>query len=221
VTREEVLQELQQTFAEHLGADVSVSKQLVPDTVLAGKLYEAYVLSLVVERLAMLENYELVLVQGTKLTLKSSHGPINRKYPRIELRKNGVCEAELWTDVDFLTLSHSVRQPPTEAYGDYHELDLIVVEPGIVGRPRHDQIWLGVECKNTSYGKGLLKEILGVRREMSYLTGLESTAFDTWPRPFVAATPPSCLLVYATDPQVSNYAAPGEIFGIDFYCVQI
>jgi hypothetical protein len=83
--------------------------------------------------------------------LKSAPGPINRSYPRIELRRSGVCVAELWTDVEFLSLSHASRRSGTLTKGDYHELDLIIVEPGQQGRPRHDSVWLGVECKNTGY----------------------------------------------------------------------
>jgi hypothetical protein len=105
---------------------------------------------------------------------------------------------------------------PVEAKGDYHELDILVVGAGTTGRPRHDQIWLGVECKNTGYEKGLLKEILGIRRELSLLTDWQPTKFARWPRASVRATPPSCLLVYSTDEDVADYSAPGNTFGIDF-----
>ena len=95
-------------------------------------------------------------------------------------------------------------------------MDLLIVEPGQQGRPPHDTVWLGVECKNTGYEKGLLKEILGIRRELSLLTDEKSTKFSSWSRSSVPADPPSCLLVYATDAGVLDYAAPGTVFGIDF-----
>jgi hypothetical protein len=100
--------------------------------------------------------------------------------------------------------------------GDFHELDIVVVDPGISGRPTHKNIWLGVECKNTGYTKDLLKSILGIRRELSLLAGNQRTHFSKWPRSSVPADPPSCLVVYSTDPAVLHYASPGEIFGIDF-----
>ena len=96
------------------------------------------------------------------------------------------------------------------------ELDIIVAEPGLSGRPRHSQIWLGVECKNTGHTKNLLKEILGIRRELSLLQNDEPTRFPTWPRAMVPARPASCLMVYTTDQAVSGYSGPGEAFGIDF-----
>ena len=61
----------------------------MPPSVTDRKLYEAYVLSLVVKRLAIDEGCDLRLAGGTKLQLNSGHGPINRKYPYIELRRNG------------------------------------------------------------------------------------------------------------------------------------
>jgi hypothetical protein len=119
--------------------------------------------------------------------------------------------------VEFLALSYSIQgesSPPTK--GHYHELDLVVVNAGATGRPKADQIWLGAECKNTTYQKGLLKEILGIRRELSLLTNGNPTFFNYWPRNSVPANPPSCLMVFSTDSGVIEYSAPGNIFGIDF-----
>jgi hypothetical protein len=124
--------------------------------------------------------------------------------------------AELWTDIEFLTLSYSRLASPLPTKGSYHELDIVVVDPEIQGRPPHSAVWLGIECKNTSYQKGLLKEILGVRRELSLLTSPIRTKFSLWPRPYAPANPPSCLVVFATDAAVLEYSYPGVVFGIDF-----
>ena len=125
--------------------------------------------------------------------------------------------AELWTDIEYLTLSYDQSRRGMPTRGDYHELDIIVVAPGVDNRPRHSEVWLGVECKNTSYSKSLLKEILGVRRELSLLTHGESTRFTNWPRTRVNADPPSCLLVFAAKDEVLKYKKPGQLFGIDFF----
>jgi hypothetical protein len=82
--------------------------------------------------------------------------------------------------------------------------------------PSAHTIWLGVECKNTGYTKNLLKEILGIRRELSLLKSSRSTRFSNWPRSSVPAEPLSCLMVYSTDQAVSGYSGPGGVFGIDF-----
>lgn len=228
MTRDQVKRRLGDVFKRHLGVSSAVAQGLVPETVSSGKLYEAHVLSRIVERLVKDENYDLTLTGGTKVQLKSSPGPINRSYPRIELRRGGSCIAELWTDIEFLSLSYWTRRrtgpkqgpsmflKPPVTKGDYHELDIVIVTAGLTGRPKHDAIWLGIECKNTGYEKGLLKEILGIRRELSLLDDEQQTKFTSWPRATVPANPPSCLLVFSTDANVADYSAPGAVFGIDF-----
>jgi hypothetical protein len=228
VTRDHIKRQLWDVFERYLGVSSAVAQGLVPQAVTAGKLYEAHVLSRVVERLVLDEGYSLSLIGGTKIQLKSSPGPINRSFPRIELRRGGGCVAELWTDIEFLSLSYwtrrrtGARQGPSRflrppvTKGDYHELDIVIVTAGLTGRPRHNAIWLGIECKNTGYEKGLLKEILGIRRELSLLDVEQRTRFTSWPRATVPASPPSCLLVFSTDPNVAAYSAPGTVFGIDF-----
>lgn len=216
MNRDQVQQQLREVFRRYLGVSSTVSKGLVPETVTAGKLYEAHVLSRVVEHLARDEGYSLTLVGGKEIQLKSSPGPINRKFPRIELHRQGHTLAELWTDVEFLSMSYcrGGRSPITR--GDYHELDILIVDVEATGRPTCDEVWLGIECKNTGYEKGLLKEILGIRRELSLLSDPQQTRFRVWPRTTVPASPASCLMVYATDANVAHYSAPGTMFGIDF-----
>lgn len=190
---------------------------VIPKSLTTGKLYEAHVLSLVIEKLAVQEGYRVVLKNSLFLPLKSAPGPINRSYAYFELWQGRTLCAEIWTDVEFLSLSYSQRGSASmPGKGDYHELDIIVAEPGLSGRPGHTTIWLGVECKNTGYTKNLLKEILGIRRELSLLQADEKTRFSSWPRTMVPARPASCLMVYSTDQAVSGYSGPGDVFGIDF-----
>jgi hypothetical protein len=191
---------------------------LVPNSLTSGKLYEAQVLSVVLKRLHEDEDFRIVLMNSTFIPLKSAPGPINPRYPHFDLFQHGTKVAELWTDIEFLALSYDRSggsAPPSP--GDYHELDIVVIDPGLSGRPPHQTIWLGVECKNTGYTKNLLKGILGIRRELSLLDHRHPTHFSKWPRQMVPANPPSCLVVYSTDPAVLNYASPGEVFGIDFF----
>ncbi len=199
-------------------ASSSRAYSLVPNSLTSGKLYEAHVLSLVLERLYQDENFRIVLMNSTFVPLKSSPGPINPAYPHFDLIRRSSKIAELWTDIEFLTLSYDRSGGlATPTPGDYHELDIVVVDPGSTGRPPHRSIWLGVECKNTGYNKDLLRSILGVRRELSLLQDDRPTHFSKWPRQMVPADPPSCLIVYSTDSAVLSYTAPGGVFGIDFF----
>jgi hypothetical protein len=204
-------------LAQHLGVTKQQAATLLPVASSAGKLYEAYILGIVARELVVQEGLKAVLRNAPRLVLKTAPGPINRQYPWVDLLRNGTVVGELWTDVDFVTLSYeraALASPPQQCH--YHELDIVVVPPGTQGRPRARDISLGIECKATDYDKSLLREILGIRRELSLLSNPLPTAFTKWPRPSVPARPPSCVIVYSTDPAIATYAPPGDIFGIDF-----
>jgi len=56
------------------------------------------------------------------------------------------------------------------ARGEYHELDIAVCDPGASGRPNSDQVYVGLEAKHWAHiPKKLLREVLGVRRELSFV----------------------------------------------------
>lgn len=218
MTKEELRDRITWIFQNLFPAATQTQLDLVPRSLTDGKLYEAFIVTVVSEKLATEEGLELTLVNGNLLQLKSSPGPINRQYPHIVVSRSGSPVAEVWTDIEYLTLSYDNSGRTLPNKGDYHELDIVVVDHGLRGRPAHKDVWLGVECKNVLYGKSLLKEILGIRRELSLLrddTG--QTKFMNWPRSTVPAEPASCLLVYSSTPEVLQYSDPGDFFGIDFF----
>lgn len=207
---------IDQIFAQY---DVSQGPQvsLLPAALTSGKVYEAWVLCEVLRHLYDIEGYSVTLRRSTRITLKSSPGPINRTFPYFELTRASGPTIEVWTDVEFLAISRSLRPaglPLTR--GDYHELDIVAVPAGTAGRPSHASVLIGVECKNTGYTKDLLRSVLGVRRELSLLRDAQKTCFTVWPRATVPADPASCLMVYSTDPAVISYDGPGSVFGVDF-----
>ncbi len=191
---------------------------LIPPKAVAGKLYEAVVLGYVIENLVRQEQLQLSLIGGSKLYLKTAPGPINPAYPHIALSRGGTHVADLFTDVEFTTLSClRAGNPAPCSPGDCHELDLVIVDASAAGRPVPPQIWLAVECKHTAYKKALLRESLGVRRELSLLIDPpQLTRFQRWPATTVPANPPACLMVCCSDPNVYAFAAPGAVFGIAF-----
>ncbi|MFC8190366.1 hypothetical protein ACFUMH_01750 [Cellulomonas sp. NPDC057328] len=216
LTLAEAKKRIDRILSTYAASTTSVS--LLSDSLTAGKVYEAWVLSVVLERLRDDEGYNVQLVNGTQVHLKSSPGPINASYPHFLLRAPGRSSLDVWTDVEFATLSHKRRGepgPPSSAFR--HELDICVVPRGTSGYPSHDAVLLGVECKNTSFEKVMARAALGVRRELSLLCHPRATHFDRWPRALVPADPPSVLMVYATDPKVTTYQEAGEVFGVGFY----
>jgi hypothetical protein len=215
---EQVRERIDTIFAGYRNALGAAPPSILPEAATAGKTYEAWVLCRVLEHLHKHESYEITLRRSTTIRLKSSPGPINRNYAHFSLTRPGEEPLEVWTDVEFLSLSAGCREvkPLAAQPCDYHELDIVVVPAGIAGRPDTQQVRIGVECKNLAYDKGMLRSLLGVRRELSLLAGPTATGFHAWPRTYVPAEPPSCLLAYGSDEAILNYAAPGELFGVDF-----
>jgi hypothetical protein len=193
-------------------------RSILPSAITAGKTYEAWVLCDVLEKLTTLEGYSATLQAGARVVLKSAPGPINSTYAHFRLDHPHRARLDLWTDVEFVTLSASRRGIPAAlvATADYHELDIVVVPTGTLDRPRHSDIKIGVECKNVGYTKDMLRALLGVRRELSLLVSPEErTDFTAWPRNEVPAHPSSCLLGYSTDARISAYAQAAAVFGVD------
>lgn len=212
--------EIVNMFQESIHAESGSEYEIIKDEEKGGKLYEAYSLAILCRNLKEKESFRLILSKGEKLYLKRGTGPINRNYPCIQAYRNDELVAEIWTDVCFISLSYlhtspSLR-PEKPQYGDYHELDILMVDPGLESYPTPYQIWLGVECKNTGMKKGILKEILGVRRELSLIKEECQTKFSEWPQSKARSTPPSCLLLFSSDPSVENYSRPGNFYDIKF-----
>jgi hypothetical protein len=219
LTFDRAQKQIDRIFGSYQAAVGSSRRSLLPPTLTAGKIYEAWVLCRVLEHLSQQERYTVTLRESSKICLKSAGGPINRAYAHFQLDRAGSRSLEVWTDVTFLTLSASHRHVVSKSAErcDYHELDVVVVPSGTQGRPTIKDICIGVECKNLSYEKEMLRALLGVRRELSLLSGPEPTGFRSWPRRTVPADPPSCLLAYGTDRQILDFAPPGQTFGIDFF----
>lgn len=211
VTKSRVLAEIDAIFSA-FGAQ----HQLMADQLTAGKMYEAWTLAYVLEQLHRREGYQFSLVNGSKLVLKASPGPINPSYPHFE----GECEGRriaVWTDIEFSTFSFSRRLASLNPdVGDKHELDIVVVPSGTKLYPSFDEILWGIECKHTAFQKHMARAALGVRRELSLLSHQAPTFFRRWPMVRVPADPPSVLTVYSTSSTVTRYRGAGKVFGIDF-----
>ncbi|TVT43324.1 hypothetical protein FNT36_04340 [Hymenobacter setariae] len=179
-----------------------------------GKLYEVLVLSEIIEKLNTVEGYSIRLLKSSKLVLKQKGGWLNSKYPHFELSKLGKVKAELWNDVYFATLSNHKTGTVIESVpGNYHELDIALIKPGIFKYPKHTDIYIGVECKNTNIEKNIIREVLGFRRELSYVGPYQPTIFLKWPTNQVKANPSSIHLFYCTDKALMSYKANCDEFG--------
>lgn len=189
---------------------------LLPIRSLQGKLYEAHVLSIIIENLVTQEGLHVTLIGGSILTLRQKGGQINRAYPYFEVRDGELLFGELFTDTYFATISYQMRGGPLrKTNGDYHELDIALLQPNLTGYPQHTDVMLAVECKNTSIKKSIIRELLGFRRELAFYTGvMQRTHFTTYPTNQTMSDPNSVHMLYCSDNRINRYIANCFQFGI-------
>jgi len=204
-------------LTRYAATTASVARGLVDITEnsLQGKLYEAWVIATVCEALSTREGLRIELIGGSKLTFKQKGGPINRNFPYFKVFRGTQLIGELFTDTYFYTMSREKKGSyGSHDHGDYHELDIALIRPEISGIPKYDEVLLAIECKNTSIKKSIIREVLGFRRELSYLYEIRgATAFRHWPADKVYAQPGSVHMLYCTDPNVLRFKENCFIFG--------
>jgi hypothetical protein len=183
---------------------------------LHGKLYEIHVLATICKRLAIDDGLQLKICGSSTLRLKLKGGPINRTYAYFEVRQGSAFFGELFTDIYFDTISHERRGfTGPKIRGDYHEIDIGLFRPRSTGNPGYKQILLAVECKNTSIKKSIIREILGFRREMTFIQDhFIPTSFTKWPTDTVRSDPGSVHMLYCSDRRVSNFTQSCKQFDI-------
>lgn len=203
------------TLQRNASVSPSRTNNLLPTKSLQGKLYEAHILSKICEQLVTQEGCRISLVGGSILTLRQKGGLINRAYPYFEVWKGGNFFGELFTDLYFSTLSYQLRgAPPIKSYGDYHELDIALLKPNQSGYPSHTEVMLAVECKNTSIKKSIIRELLGFRRELSFLQNVRPSNFSVWPTSTTPSDPNSVHMLYCSDNRIKRYLNNLSQFGI-------
>lgn len=216
---------IRRAFAVHLGRSAGTG-------VLGamGKLDRAYEMRCLVEVLRRLKRARrartFLLISSQSPTFRQKGGPLRRtRFPFIEVWDSGICAAEIWTNLECTALSawrdpHGPRTPTHPPRGDAHELDIVILEPGVAegSYPTPDQIHLGVEAKCRPYSKSLLKELLGVRRETAYVVdpalfpGLHHS-WSWWGTP-IAASPQVALVAFCNNMTINNFQQPMSFYGI-------
>lgn len=206
---------IQTLFANYRAAQSSDASLL--QALADGKLYELYVLSDLVSELAT-RGFGVSFV-GTSLKFKGSPGMIKANDPHFELRAPGAHSVSyrIFVDIEFDTLGQNITGATDDSRR--HEVDLVVTT-ATAGYPRHDQIALGVECKCVAnFTKSLIKEVLGVRRELSFVNRIqqpsELSQAGGSPNVQVPADPPSEFRLAYIDPKGSNYEESPRAFGIE------
>lgn len=188
-----------------------------------GKIYELYCLAKTLEWLHSTYGAHIQLVGPMVVSFKASPGNIDRNKSYFVVRR-GPRVFELHTDIQVRTLgaSHLIG---TVDYSGYHEIDLVMIDPAVAdgAMPRHDQLLLGVECKShAKFEKGIVKQVLGIRRELSMLSAPQPSRLDSsfghsaYGGPLIRAKPASLYWLTYVDPKGDRYMDSPGFFGIEF-----
>jgi hypothetical protein len=213
MNRSQAITDIRSIFANYRTAMRGDKKRL--QALSDGKLYELFVLSHVLTTLDG-RGFDIRFV-GTVLKFKGGPGMVKLSDAHFELRDplSGAVDWRVFVDIEFNTLGAS--QAAVWDSSRRHEIDIMVTDV-TSGYPDHDRIALGVECKSTPhFKKGLLKEALGVRRELSYLDGPQQSplAPSGAVGPTVHARPPSEYWLANLDTKISQYQQSPATFSID------
>lgn len=191
-----------------------------------GKIYELFCLAKTLEWLRSTYGVHIRLIHGTTVNFKASPGNIDRSRSYFVISK-GRQYLELHTDIQVRTLGASLIKGWVGKSG-YHEIDLVLIDPSVPDgdMPQHDQLILGVECKShAKFEKGIVKQVLGIRRELSFLcrptvSNLECifgpVMHRTGQSPEVKANPASLYWVTYVDPRGDDYKISPSSFSIEF-----
>ena len=162
LTLSSAIAKVNQIFSGYVSATPQ-SSPLVPAGWFEGKVYEAWVLTVMLERFRTLENYQVTLIGGPKVHLESGGGPINISYPRFELTRPGAPAFDIWTDIEFSTICFAMAY----AHGTgvpgkphRHELDIVVVPSGTSGYPAYDEIAVGVGARTLLFIRAWRAQLL-------------------------------------------------------------
>ena len=184
-----------------------------------GKIYELYCLSLVIERLTSEYGYRIsIQTRSQSIDFKTSPGKIDRtKSYFIAHAPRDIFE--IYTDIEIMTMG-AINQIHQDRSA-YHEIDIVATRTDLCGRPQYDELILGVECKSSAnFDKSILKQALGIRRELSLLDkrslSLLAKAIGR-SLPEIPAYPSSEYWIAYADPKGNHYKCSPSFFGIEFH----
>lgn len=184
-----------------------------------GKVYELRVLAWLLEAILQAipgAKAEMAGSPGAAIELRWRPGKVDTNAPHIviytehedEAGKSRLNHAAVWMNVEVTSLwSMARKRAGTETATDYHEMDIAVTSMGVQNGESIDphELLVGVECKDRQFDKGTVREILGIRRLVSF----SSDSFPALPiigyPAEVNQWPPSRLFLISSQPLRADY----------------
>ena len=181
-----------------------------------GKLYELYVLSELIRDLK--KRGCKLCFNGSDIVFKAAPGKVKKSDPHFVVFAPHGRQSRIFVDIEFETLGRHFGGLVGSDRSSRHELDIVVVDSQRA-YPSYDEVLLGVECKSqASFSKDLVKEVLGVRRELSFLWSRQPSRLSEQgaSNVYVPAEPASEFWLAYHDPKGSNYRLSPRTFGVEF-----
>ena len=217
MNKDEAIGKIEALFASYIALEEADSSHL--QGLDRGKLYELYVLSELVCHLK--QRGCRMGFQGSSIVFKAAPGKIKASDPHFVVTAPDRSKSRIFVDIEFETMGTSRALLQGTAGLDLssrHELDLVVVDTRSP-YPSFREVLLGVECKSqASFGKDVVKEVLGIRRELSRLVQpRRSRLSDAGASGItVPADPASEFWLAYDDPKGDDYRLSPAAFGIAF-----
>jgi len=173
-----------------------------------GKAYELRVL-LKLLRIIDGAGYTLTCAPKQAGVLTFGGGPCKANHPQHDFISGSTSthKLEIRVSVQVTTLSHSWKGTKVVKAADRHEIDVGVYRP-IATRsyPAFSELILGASCKTGSWCKAYVREALGMRRELGFLTSAKASSAP-WFTAAVPCDPPVPFILYASNAGSAVYAS--------------
>lgn len=173
-----------------------------------GKAYELRVL-LKLLRIMDSAGYTLTCAPKKAGVLTFGGGPCKANHPQHDYISGSTSTEtlEIRVSLQVTTLSHSWKHTTMVKEADRHEIDVGVYRPITTRRyPAFTELVLGASCKTGSWHKAYVREALGMRRELGFLTPA-ITSSAPWFIATVPCDPPVPFVLYATNAASGAYAS--------------
>jgi len=155
-----------------------------------GKAYELRVL-LRLLRIIDSAGYKLTCTPKMAGVLTFGGSPCKANHPDHDYISGSTSteKLEIRISVQVTTLSHSWKGTTVVKAADRHEIDVGVYRPIKTRRyPAFTELLLGVSCKTGGWNKAYVREALGMRRELGFLTSPRTSLTSSAPW-FIATVP--------------------------------
>lgn len=208
---------IDQAFAALANAPGQGAAAAINASLVDGKIYELRILAWLLGELPG-AGRTIRVVNGQHLLLKTRPGRIDRNDPYLEVSYGSGVDFEVWCNVEFVGVGFFKSGHLVPLEPDYHELDIAVTVPDVPeGLLPNYAVLVAIECKDRPLNKGMLRQALGLRRELSVMRAADQNfQLPIGGRPPITTQdPPSLLFLCSSWALPRNYDNMSPVHAIE------